>query len=154
MRIRPARAEDAALLLELRNDPDTRRYSVHTGVVTEQEHRAWLQQSLTRTDRILLIAEQDGEPIGTVRFDLENPNDREEPETWELSITLAPDKRGRGLAGPVLHAAQNHLTEQRPVRSIRARVRTGNTASLALFARAGYRQYRTEDGFVLLELAP
>ncbi|WP_020499378.1 GNAT family N-acetyltransferase [Sciscionella marina] len=147
MRIRPARAEDAALLLELRNDPDTRRSSVHTGVVTEQEHRAWLQQSLTRTDRMLLIAEQDGAPIGTVRFDLE------EPETWELSITLAPDRRGHGRAGPVLQAAQDYLTEQRRVRSIRARVRTGNTASLALFARAGYRRYRAEDGFVLLELA-
>lgn len=144
MHIRMARAEDGPFLLELRNDEQTRRFSVNTESVTEEEHRAWLRASLEKPDRVLLIAELAGEPIGTVRFD------RESLGVWETSITIAPSARGRGLAGKVLAAGEDYLAGAWTVREFWARIRTDNTASFALFTAAGYARRQQEGDFLLL----
>ncbi len=132
--VRPAAAEDADLLLAWRNDPDTRAWSRTADLVSSADHRDWLDRVLANPERKLLIAEQDGRPVGTVRFDRGN-------HTWEVSITLAPAARGKGLAVPVLLAAERTL--DRP--TIHAIIHRDNAASLALFERAGYRP-ESEDG--------
>ncbi|MFC4854664.1 GNAT family N-acetyltransferase [Actinophytocola glycyrrhizae] len=126
--VRPATEADAALLLSWRNDPETRRWSRTTDPVSPVDHKAWLSRALADRDRRLLVAEHDGRPVGTVRFDREGG-------TWEVSITVAPAARGRKLAVPMLLAAQRNLGSA----VIRANVHSDNAASLALFRRAGYR---------------
>jgi spore coat polysaccharide biosynthesis predicted glycosyltransferase SpsG/RimJ/RimL family protein N-acetyltransferase len=125
--VRRATAADSDLLLAWRNDPLTRRWSVTTDPVPVDDHRRWLAKALT--DRVLLVAEEHGTPIGTVRFDPRGPGEA------EVSITLAPAARGRALAGPVLGAAHDELPGVRVV----ARVHRDNHASRRLFAAAGYR---------------
>jgi spore coat polysaccharide biosynthesis predicted glycosyltransferase SpsG/RimJ/RimL family protein N-acetyltransferase len=126
--VRDATAADAALLLAWRNDPETRRWSRGTDPVPRADHEAWLARVLADEDRRLLVAEHDGRPVGTVRFDREG-------EAWEVSITVAPAARGRRLAVPMLLAAERWLGPA----VIRANVHGENVASLALFRRAGYR---------------
>src|SRR5205814_10364055 len=83
-------------------------------------------------DRLLFIAELDGDAVGTVRFDLR------EPDVWEVSITLAPASRGRGLSGFVLAEGEQALLERVPAQAVLAAVHQDNRASNALFERAGY----------------
>ncbi len=126
--VRPATEADAEPLLSWRNDPETRRWSRTTDPVSSVEHKAWLATALASPDHRLFVAEHDGRPVGTVRFVREG-------EAWQVSITVAPSARGRGLAVPMLLAAERALGPA----VIRANVHHANAASRAVFRKAGYR---------------
>jgi spore coat polysaccharide biosynthesis predicted glycosyltransferase SpsG/RimJ/RimL family protein N-acetyltransferase len=132
--VRPAGLEDADLLLSWRNDPTTRAVSRTTAEVPRAEHVAWLTATLARSGRHLLVVLDGDEPVGTVRWDDEGAGE------WEVSITVAPSARGRGLAGPALTAAQDWLAGHLPAppSALLAVVHEDNTASRRLFLRAGY----------------
>ncbi|MFC4005053.1 GNAT family N-acetyltransferase [Prauserella oleivorans] len=131
--VRPATEADAELLLRWRNDAESRRWSRTSGVVSPEEHRRWLRDVLASPDRLLYIAEAGG-PVGTVRFDLTDAAE----DTWEVSITVAPEWRGRGLAGPVLAEGERAVRARRRPRTLLASVHEENTASVVLFRNAGY----------------
>ncbi|MBK1784354.1 GNAT family N-acetyltransferase [Prauserella sp. ASG 168] len=134
MTVREATEGDAELLLAWRNDPGTRRWSRAGEVVALEDHMRWLEGVLASPDRLLFVAEEGG-PVGTVRFDVV---EGESVGTWEVSITVAPGSRGRGLAGRVLAAGERELRGLRSARRVLATVHEDNVASLALFGRAGY----------------
>lgn len=128
-----ATAADSDLLLSWRNDPETRRRSLNPAEVSPAEHGAWFDRVLADPDRELLLVRHDGEPVGTVRFDRDTGTDR------EVSITLAPQQRGRGRAATVLACGEELLAAELPAGCrVTARVKVDNAASGALFRRAGY----------------
>nr|WP_246215329.1 GNAT family N-acetyltransferase [Modestobacter muralis] len=131
--VAPATAADSDLLLSWRNDPETRRRSLNPAEVSPAEHGAWFDRVLADPDRELLLVRHDGDPVGTVRFDRDTGTDR------EVSITLAPQQRGRGRAATVLACGEEFLAAG-PAADCRvtARVKVDNAASGALFRRAGY----------------
>lgn len=125
--LRPATPHDADRLLDWRNDAGTRRWSVSSDPVAPDQHRRWLAGALTAST--VLIAEERGVPVGVVRFDHRAAGEA------EVSITIAPGARGRGLARPVLEAAHDEVPGVR----VLARVHRDNATSRRLFAAAGYR---------------
>ncbi|MDQ7991049.1 MAG: bifunctional UDP-2,4-diacetamido-2,4,6-trideoxy-beta-L-altropyranose hydrolase/GNAT family N-acetyltransferase [Propionicimonas sp.] len=127
---RPADSEDAAVLLEWRNDPVTRASSRSTDPIGWAGHVDWLGRVLADPDRHLFVLEDAAGPIASVRWD------RIDARDWEVSITLAPQARGRGLAAAVLSTAERALPEPGPTHLL-ATVHRSNTASLRLFARCG-----------------
>ncbi len=131
--VRPATMADAGLLLSWRNDPETRRWSHTPDPVSMGEHEAWLAGALASPDRRLFVAEHGGRPIGTVRFDRDG-------EAWQVSTTVDPSARGRGLATPMLLAGERAVGPA----VFRANVHHSNAASLAMLRRAGYQL--TTDG--------
>ena len=78
--LRPATTEDADILLEWRNDPETRIASHNTAEVQRNDHISWLSRTLGNPERRLYVAEEDGDPVGTVRADFADG-------VWELSWT-------------------------------------------------------------------
>ena len=137
---RRATLEDSRLLWEWRNDPGTRAGSRNTDMVPWSQHLAWLEASLTRTDRLLLVVDDDEvSPVGAVRWDLESESEGE----WEASITVAPDRRGQSLARPLLRAGEVALAElagssRTDVTAYLAVVHVDNVPSLRLFESTGY----------------
>jgi spore coat polysaccharide biosynthesis predicted glycosyltransferase SpsG/RimJ/RimL family protein N-acetyltransferase len=131
--VRSATEADAELLLAWRNDPQTRASSRTTDVIALPDHLAWLRGVLADPDRLLFVAEHGGRAVGTVRFDRTGADRK--GAGWEVSITVAPEARGRGLATPVLLAAERAADAG----VIHAHVLRGNSASRNLFRRAGYR---------------
>ncbi|MFJ4997528.1 GNAT family N-acetyltransferase [Microbacterium sp. NPDC088619] len=142
---RPATAEDGQMLLEWRNDPTVRLSSRSRGEIDWRSHRDWLARSLEDPDRRLLMIERDGMPVATCRWD------RSAEGEWEISITVAPESRGRGIAASVVRAAENALSALPPLRLVAA-VHHDNVASRRLFERAGYLPHlpADEDGFLTL----
>ena len=131
--VRQATAEDADLLRRWRDDPATRAASRSSAAVDPEEHRAWLARVLADRDRHLLVGSDGTGAVGTVRWD------RVDDGEWEVSITVAPDRRGEGLAGPLLAAGEGWLADQEPATStLLAAVRADNQPSLRLFRSAGY----------------
>jgi spore coat polysaccharide biosynthesis predicted glycosyltransferase SpsG len=129
---RPAGMDDARLLWQWRNDPTTRAGSRSSAEVTWDEHVGWLTASLARSDRVLLVVEQALVPVGTVRWDLEGKGE------WEVSVTVAPERRGQSLARPLLHAGEMALSKGTEVTAYLAVVHVDNAASVRLFESSSY----------------
>ncbi|MFJ4107275.1 GNAT family N-acetyltransferase [Oerskovia enterophila] len=143
--VRPAVSADAAVLLRWRNDPVTRTVSRTTDRVRWSDHVAWLERVLASPERLLLVAESDGRRVGTVRFDALDGG------CWEVSITLAPEVRGRGLAARVLEAAESAFSALRGQHDIVATILPENRSSQAVFRRRGYvLMERGQDSFDVL----
>jgi spore coat polysaccharide biosynthesis predicted glycosyltransferase SpsG/RimJ/RimL family protein N-acetyltransferase len=130
--VRPATIEDARQLWEWRNDAGTRAGSRSSEMVPWPQHLAWMESSLTRKDRVLLVVQDASGPLGTVRWDLETAGQ------WEVSITVAPDRRGQSLAGPLLRAAEVALSGETDVSAYLAVVHVDNAASVGLFETSAY----------------
>ena len=138
---RAATLEDARLLWEWRNDPATRASSRSSQEVPWEDHLVWLGDSLKRTDRMLLLVEDEAGPVGTVRWD--RTRDREGEREWEVSITVAPQRRRQSLARPLLRAGEVALSEATrsgatDVTAYLAVVHIDNDASVRLFETSAY----------------
>ncbi|WP_347978096.1 bifunctional UDP-2,4-diacetamido-2,4,6-trideoxy-beta-L-altropyranose hydrolase/GNAT family N-acetyltransferase [Microbacterium sp. ProA8] len=128
---RRASLADARLLFEWKNDEETRRRSRSTEPVSWSPHLEWLTRTVESSERRLLIVEHEGQAVGTVRWDHIGP------ARWEVSITVAPHARGKGIARYILATAELSANEWAPVTLV-AVINEENFASLRLFASAGY----------------
>ena len=142
IRLRPVTIQDADLLLDWRNDPETRNASHNTEIVQREEHISWLTRTLNNPSRQLFIAEEKEVPVGTVRADFADG-------VYELSWTVAPDARGRGVGTRMVAQLANQI----PV-PIRAEVKSGNTASARIAEHAGMKFDREVDGVLHFRRAP
>ena len=142
LRVRDASMDDCLPLLRWRNDPATRAVSRTTEAIGLDAHAPWLERTLAREDRELFIAQTSNGPVGMVRFDADG-------SAWEVSINLAPETRGRGLARKVLSEAEALFFRRHPGSSVLAYVRADNAPSIRLFDRAGYEPWpdRNEPEF-------
>ena len=134
---RPATLQDSRQLWLWRNDPVTRAGSRSSAEVPRDDHLSWLSASLTGTDRLLLVIEDSVGPVGTVRWDLKSERE------WEVSITVAPKRRGQNLARAQLRAAELALSEATrtsgtEVTAYLATVHTDNLSSMRLFETSAY----------------
>jgi RimJ/RimL family protein N-acetyltransferase len=132
---RPVTEDDALLLLEWRNDPETLRQSGTTTPVEREGHIKWLSASLKNPKRILMIAEIGGVAIGTVRAD-----ERDDGFT-EISYTIAPTERGKGLSKPMVVAfVKQYLSG----RKILAEIKESNPASESVARALGLAPFHRE----------
>ncbi len=132
IRMRLAAQEDSELIFEWRNHRDTRRYFFDPSPVDPEAHKAWFSAALKNPSRYLLIGEDASErDVGVVRFD-------QEGNSADIAIFLVPNRHGEGLGILLLEAAVTWLKESSTVTHIRAEVLAKNTASLKMFAAAGF----------------
>lgn len=134
VRLRCAEMADAALMYAWQSHPTTRIHARNKGMPSYEDHVAWLERKLTdaRSAKgcLFYIAEDDGEPVGLVRFDARGGE-------WETSIVIAPELRGRGLGKATLRAAIAAVPTNA---TATAYIMPENTASLRLFRSLGFRQ--------------
>jgi N-acetylneuraminate synthase len=135
--LRPATLGDRELLLAWRNDPQTRAMSLSAAEVSRTEHERWLSSSLDSPDRKLLVAELGDKTIGTVRLDSRGHL------AHEVSLTMAPEHRGKGYSVRVLRAAERFAASEGVVHLV-ATIKKDNAASVRAFKKAGYYGF-TED---------
>ena len=117
LKFRNATIEDAQDLYEWRNDILTRQMSHSQESVDFESHIAWLEKSLTNPERIIYICENKKESIGTIRVD-------KEKDCAELSWTISPTQRGKGLGSKMLR----EFIRQYPMQ-YRAEIRDDNKIS-------------------------
>jgi spore coat polysaccharide biosynthesis predicted glycosyltransferase SpsG len=135
---RPATLNDSRLLWLWRNDPLTRAGSRSTAEVPWDEHLRWLAASLAQPGRKLYLVSDAAGPVGTVRWDRVGTHELAvmpsagEAEEWEVSVTVAPQRRGQSLARPLLRAGERALS--------------GATSALAFTTPAGDASAVASDG--------
>ena len=141
MKLRLASNADCARLLRWRNDPITVAMSRVANSVQRHAHEEWLRSVIADDQRVLLIAVENDEPVGTVRLD-QTANDE-----WEISITVRPESRGLGVGAVMLRQAGEYTVRNLGAPTIVADVKEENTASRHLFEAAGYKYAGVTDGF-------
>ena len=127
--LREVLPQDSALLLGWRNDPNTRLNSINTAEVSLEEHARWFHNMITIRPQPISVAELDGLPVGVIRLDWNVGHD-----TCELSFTVAPEHRGKGVGFSMV---QHEIQQMNKVRVL-ARVKTANVASRRIFDRLGF----------------
>jgi UDP-2,4-diacetamido-2,4,6-trideoxy-beta-L-altropyranose hydrolase len=133
LEFRRATPADGENLLRWRNHPEVRAASLDAAEIARSTHEAWMARTLADPQRILLVAERRGGPVGVVRFDLLPPE-------AVISVYRVPAAEG---AGGLVRQASEWLQANYPeIRRITAEVLSANGASLAAFRNAGYRDAR------------
>lgn len=146
--VRQASIEDAIDVLRWRNDPLVRAMSRHHAHISEDAHMVWYESALSDPNRILLIGTLGNRKIGIVRFDLRHAF------SWEVSIALAKNMRGKGLGRPFLEIALEWIKMSRSqATSVLAVIRFDNESSLRLFESLGFRTEGATGEFMNLALS-
>lgn len=147
LHVRHASLQDEDLLLEWANDPVTRQNAFNSGSITAVEHRAWFHRRLRYPAQcVMYIVETAFDvAVGQVRFD------RRE-QGWEISYSVAPQFRRRGLGRAMLSRAIICLQQLDSTSPIYGQVKVENSASSKIFHSIGFHLVRTEDGRQMFEL--
>ena len=138
---------DEALLLSWRSDEETQCASRASTPISVAQHHEWLSDSLRDSDRLLLVCEdQSKTPLATVRFDLDQRYGQF--VVYEVSLTVAPNARRRGVGMKALTVGENFLvnfvSNGQQIRLV-AFVRVSNVRSGKLFEACGYRSFMTTN---------
>jgi RimJ/RimL family protein N-acetyltransferase len=132
--LRPATAADAKLIFEWRNDPVIVRLGSSQREVTWTEHEEWFSQSITSGKRRIFVVQNDGVPIGQVRFDLV------EKSECVISAYLMTEFTGRGWGVEAMRSGCEMIFEIWPIQSVSACVRAENKAVQSALAKVGFRE--------------
>lgn len=146
IRLRDAEENDAHLLLQWRNDADTISNSINPKPVTWEEHKAWLDASLKKEDRYVMIGMiGDEHPAGVIRFD-------RLIDGYEISITVEPYLRTGGIGKALLRKGIELFGH----RELFATIRGKNVASLIIFLSSGFllEEYNPITGLAYLKREP
>ena len=127
LQVRPATQGDAQALFNWRNAEQNRVMMTNPGEMEYSGHVAWLERVLADDDRRLFVGEVGGQPVGSIRFDIEDG-------VAEVSLHLDPKFHGLGL-GPKLLAAGEAASG---ALAFIATVLEKNRPSQLLFERSGY----------------
>lgn len=135
VRLRLATEEDCRLLWEWANDADVRAASFSSNAITWEEHTKWFRKMMNATESFIFIATDEyGLPVGQVRIEKANG------KGGEIGISVAPAKRGGGLAEFMIEEALRFIFERTDLTCVDAFIKLGNRASQRAFERAGFRR--------------
>ncbi|MBI4522803.1 MAG: UDP-2,4-diacetamido-2,4,6-trideoxy-beta-L-altropyranose hydrolase [Deltaproteobacteria bacterium] len=132
LRVRPAGQQDALLLWEWANDPSTRANSFQRRPIPLEEHMQWYSAKLESAGTRIWIIEGSSGPAAQIRYD------RADSHTAEISFSVAPHCRGRGLGSKALTLTARAACEELGVRRLRGIVLSSNEASIRAFVKAGF----------------
>lgn len=140
MKLRRATANDAKNLFVWRNDAETRANSRQQEPVSWEDHLVWIECAIDpgNPDNFVIIAEDDRGAIGMIRF-LGRDGDN-----YEVSINIAPERRGEGNGGEFLKLACARMKG-----FLVAEIRSGNFASRKIFEQCGFEELSANKDFLL-----
>ena len=131
--LRPANPQDRGLLFDWTNDPQTRRGSFRTAPIEPDAHNAWFSQALDGARHLFIAESPETGPVGVLRLDPVAG----EPETAEIGITVAPERRREGLAPRILRAGRATASALGYTLLV-ARIRADNPVSRRVFEEVGF----------------
>lgn len=133
--LRPADADDEALLLDWANDSGVRRNSFDGALISSAGHRAWFTRRLADPGTLMFIATTpDGLPVGQIRLEVDATG------SALTDISVDPALRGQGVGKCILEATVARIRHQSGVTRLVAEVRNGNNASRKMFLSSGFRE--------------
>ncbi|MBP2201425.1 RimJ/RimL family protein N-acetyltransferase [Methanococcus voltae] len=136
-----AEEKDCKLLFDWRNDPEVRNNSGDSSELVYNNHKEWFFNALKNKDVVILLAINDNsEEVGQVRLNISKSQ-------GIISISLDKSFRGNGYGTYIIKKASSIFLNNFHIKSIIAKIRKENLASVKSFEKAGYKYLREEGGF-------
>ena len=130
--LKKASLSDCELLLSWTNEPDTRKNSLNSELISLETHTKWLTQILQDESVSLYILYLENIPVGQVRL---NCTDKQA----KISYSIAKEYRGRGFGSEVIRMLESIITVERPyLTKMVAEVKFMNVPSRKIFENNGY----------------
>lgn len=107
---RQATIEDAKLVFDWSNDPETRKNSFNSEPIEWDGHLSWFEQRLKQEDMILIF-EAESIPIGMVRFSFSENN-------AVIGVIVDPANRGKNYGAQIIALGSSIFSKKHPVTSI------------------------------------
>jgi RimJ/RimL family protein N-acetyltransferase len=130
--IRLAAISDALLLWRWANDPVTRTNSFNSQPISWDVHQSWYANKLKAPDCRIWIMELGRMPIAQIRYD------RISADMAQISFSVAPLMRGRGLGTLLLEMTLPMAAGELRVKWVRGVALRENKASQRAFAKASF----------------
>ena len=123
---------DIQLVFDWQCHPKTRQYALNPSVPSWEEHFSWMTMKLARVEDYFYIVKRrsSGLAVGVLRLD------RQQDMHFLVSIFVAPDQHGQGVASGALTLAD----VVHPNATLHATVLENNQASQHLFEKANYQR--------------
>ena len=143
MYLRKATMDDAGIILDWRNDPQTRAASFSGDEISYESHVKWLRGKLASKDCAIFILVDGQERIGQIRVD---KIDR----IGEISYMIAPEKRNRGYGRKILGLAEQMAGDD--IKVLAGLVMNHNEASMRCFRANNYSELIGGGGVTFLKI--
>ena len=133
--LREVTIEDAEMLYRWRNHPKVRESSFCSDAIELEGHINWLKKKIDEPDCLMLLAfNESDEPIGTVRYDIDQSS-----LSAEIDIYLNPDCFGLGYGTALLNESIEYLKNARSqLIKVVAKVLPQNITSCKVFEKSGF----------------
>lgn len=144
---RMARLSDADFILDLRNEPVSRKYSRQEKEIPQEEHYFWFRSRLLNLDREpIYIFSEAGLDFGYSRLDEINALEGQ----FEISLVVDLKMQGRGFGANLIDLTISTAAKQMTILKIIAFVNFENLPSLRVFQKTGFFEESRTNDFVKL----
>lgn len=134
--LRSAEESDCRNIYDWRMSQEARASSRETGEISYEEHINWFKHSLKNPNRIIYMALTGNEKVGQIRFDMEK-----EKNMAEISITINPEKYGRGYGTEIIKRGIDRFVGEYPsIKKLRAEIKPQNISSIKVFERNKFKR--------------
>ncbi len=134
--LRSADINDAAKILDWRNDTLTRDNSFSKELIDFDTHIKWYESKLSDESCSLFILMDGAEKIGHVRIDTVN-------DIGRISYTIAPDKRNMGYGKKIIELSEKAVSSR--VKVLTGIVQSSNEPSKKCFRSNNYAEFFSGD---------
>jgi RimJ/RimL family protein N-acetyltransferase len=129
MKLRPMAMDDAYFMLELKNYPETRRFSIVShDEIKPEEHYQWLEKNI----QYFQVITDNDKKIGAIRI-----------KDYEISIWVDREFWKKGIATYILQYVSK--------KGMTCKIVNGNVGSFKAFVRAGFEPIGYTDNYYTLK---
>lgn len=146
--IRPAKKEDSKRIWEIRNNPQSRKFSNNQSEFPFEQHDIWYQKKYfsEANNYCSVLCGNTGLVIGYCRYDCN------EKGIFVVSIAIDPDYQGKGMGRLLLTNSLNNYDFIFKDKIIIAECFKNNPASVSLFLKSNFIIYKEDDESLYLKL--
>jgi RimJ/RimL family protein N-acetyltransferase len=139
--VRLAKSDDCVEFFNWANDPAVREQSLSTSTIQWLDHKKWFFEKISSSSSEMYVMEADGLPVGQVRFE-------KSAAVAEINYSLDKIVRNRRWASAMLEMAMK-MFGQKCSSTLRARVKSSNAKSSAVFKQLGFSEAPSQDPSLL-----
>ena len=130
--LRKAVLSDIDLYYDWANDPVVRINSFNSEHIPYEDHVNWFNQAILRDDIVMFVLMEDDIPIGQIRINITDA-------AAEISYSISSEFRGKGYGSKIVSLLLDVITNEMPeIKTVIARVKPENTASVRVFEKTGF----------------
>ncbi|MFM8504494.1 MAG: GNAT family N-acetyltransferase, partial [Acidimicrobiaceae bacterium] len=139
--VRLAKPDDCVEFFNWANDPAVREQSLSTSTIQWLEHKRWFSEKIRSSATEMYVMEACGLPVGQVRFE-------KSAAVAEINYSLDKIVRNRRWASAMLEMAME-MFGQKCSSTLKARVKSSNAKSSAVFKQLGFCEAPSQDSSLL-----